>query len=477
MIYGANGEPITMTKARAARQIRARFDAAQTDRHNARHWANADALSADAAADPATRQRLRDRARYEVANNTYAKGLVQTVARDAVGTGPRLQCLTADNNLNKRIEEDFALWCHAIGYARKLLTMRMARTQDGETFGIMGTNPKISHPVQLDLIALEADRVTDRLLQLPTETEIDGITLDRWGNRIEYRILDRHPGSRLASGMIDEATVYPASAIIHHFRADRPGQNRGIPEITPALPLFAQLRRFTLATLSAAEYAAAMSAVLESDLPAGEESFDDIEALEELEFGRNMITTMPFGWKMNQMRAEHPTTTYREFKREILGEIARCLDVPFNVAAGDSSEYNYASGRLDKQTYYVAVKIDRAHIDHEINDRIFAAWLWEYAHIVGVPSGIDLTQRLPHKWMYDGTEHVDPLKEANAQAVRLANNTTSLADECAREGKDWEEHLAQIAREQARMRELGITRTVPSGAEQIIDEEDYDDAS
>ena len=38
--------------------------------------------------------------------------------------------------------------------------------------------------------------------------------------------------------------------------SDRPGQARGIPDITPALPLFAQLRRFTLAVLAAAETAA-----------------------------------------------------------------------------------------------------------------------------------------------------------------------------------------------------------------------------
>ncbi len=37
------------------------------------------------------------------------------------------------------------------------------------------------------------------------------------------------------------------------------------------------------------------------------------------------------------MHAEQPATTYAEFKREILNEIARCLNMPFNVAAGNSS--------------------------------------------------------------------------------------------------------------------------------------------
>jgi hypothetical protein len=38
---------------------------------------------------------------------------------------------------------------------------------------------------------------------------------------------------------------------------------------------------------------------------------------------------MPGGWKMAQMHAEQPATTYAEFKREILNEIARCLNMPF----------------------------------------------------------------------------------------------------------------------------------------------------
>ena len=46
------------------------------------------------------------------------------------------------------------------------------------------------------------------------------------------------------------------------------------------------------------------------------------------------------------MQAEQPTTTFAEFKHEILNKIARCLNMPFNVGAGNSSGYNYASERL-----------------------------------------------------------------------------------------------------------------------------------
>ena len=74
---------------------------------------------------------------------------------------------------------------------------------------------------------------------------------------------------------------------------------------------------------------------------------------------------------------------------------------------------------------------------------------------------------LPHQWFFDGTEHVDPAKEANAQATRLASNTTTLAAEYARQGKDWETELRQRAKEVALMKELGLTiaQATPAGAQ------------
>jgi capsid protein len=249
----------------------------------------------------------------------------------------------------------------------------------------------------------------------------------------------------------------PAQSMIHWFRADRPGQARGIPDIMPALPLFAQLRRFTLAVIAAAETAADFAGILYTDAPAGGEA-DAAEPFEPIELEQRALVTMPGGWKMSQLQAEQPATTYAEFKKEILNEIARCLNMPFNVAAGNSSGYNYASGRLDHQTYFKAIRVEQAHLECTVLDRILAAWLDEAALIPGfLPAGLGPIGDWSHQWFWDGHEHVDPLKEAQAQATRLANHTTTLAHEYARQGRDWEEALRQRAKELALMQELGLT--------------------
>ena len=124
-------------------------------------------------------------------------------------------------------------------------------------------------------------------------------------------------------------------------------------------------------------------------------------------------------------------------------------------AAGNSSSYNYASGRLDHQTYYKSIRVEQTHCEAAVLDRIFAAWLAE-AVLVYPELDAGLRADAPHQWFWDGTEHVDPAKEANAQAQRLASNTTTLAAEYAAQGKDWEAEIRQRARELALMKELGL---------------------
>ena len=450
------------------RWIRARFDAAQTTKDNARHWGAAEFLSADAEADSHVRKILRTRARYEVQNNSYARGIVSTIANDTVGTGPRLQMLTDSDEVNRRIEHDFTVWAKRIHLPAKLRTIRMARCQDGEAFVILAQNPNLKSNVRLDLQLIEADRVTDDELNVDNAT-VDGIAFDPFGNPKSYKVLKNHPGGT-ASFDLDFKLVR-AEDMIHVFRQDRPEQHRGIPEITSALPLFAHLRRFTLAVVSAAEAAADFAGVLYTDAPANGEA-DAVEAMDTIQLERNMLLTMPGGWKMSQVDPKQPVTTYGEFKHEVLNEIARCLNIPYNIAACNSSGYNYASGRLDHQTYYKSLKVDQAFIEETVLDRILERWLREWSLVNREEvDGCDCH----HVWFWDGHEHVDPGKEATAQEKRLANNTTTLAAEYAKQGKDWETELRQRAKEKKLMDELGLTPTEAGPAQNGKEEDEGDE--
>ena len=91
------------------------------------------------------------------------------------------------------------------------------------------------------------------------------------GNPVEYHVLRGHPGEA-AIGFLRDYDRVPAESVIHWFRVRPAGPGRGIPDIMPALPLFAQLRRFTLAVLAAAETAADFAGILYTDAPANGEA-------------------------------------------------------------------------------------------------------------------------------------------------------------------------------------------------------------
>jgi capsid protein len=85
-----------------------------------------------------------------------------------------------------------------------------------------------------------------------------------------------------------------------------------------------------------------------------------------------------------------------------------------------------------------------------------------------------------HQWFWDGHEHVDPSKEANAQATRLSNHTTTLANEYAKQGRDWEAELRQRAKEKQLMVELGLTQAeslTPTEKENDVEDEKTADAA
>ncbi len=436
--------------------IKGRYDSAQTTDENSRHWVNADSLSAKRANSKGVRKILRDRARYEIANNSYAKGMVTTLANDVIGTGPRLQLLGMDDETNNMVEAAFLQWSESIKLCEKMRTMMKSLIGDGESFAVKINNFNLGNPVSLDIRLMEADQITTPFMTpIPSLRRVDGIEFDEFGNPETYHVLRNHPGDSLQFGIRFDRV--PAQNIIHIFKEDRPGQVRGIPEITPALPLYAQLRRFTLATLTAAETAAMYSAVLHTNSGPDTEA-DPIDPMDVIDIERNMMLTLPEGWNMSQFKSEHPTTTYKEFKNEIINEIAVALSMPFNVAAGNSSGYNYASGRLDHQTYFKLIKVYQRFFEREMLDRLFADWVAEASRIPDlIPRSMSvLGSSLPHAWFWDGSEHVDPLRESKAQDMRIRNLTTNYAREYALQGLDWRKQFEQIKREKDTMKEMGI---------------------
>lgn len=489
-ILGPRGEVVSRVQPRRP-HLRARYESAQTTTDNARHWGAVDALSADAANSASVRSTLRKRARYEAANDSYCAGMVRTLANDCVGIGPTLQMQTEDTGLNAWFNREFAVWAKTVNLPCKLRVLRKARCVDGEAFALLRTNPRLRTRVKLDLELVECDRITTPALDALKPNVVDGMLLDDFGDPIEYHMLEGHPGGTAISDAMKYKKV-PAEYVIHWFLAERSEQHRGVPEITASLGRFADHRRFRQATIAAAETAADFAAVAESEMPPGEETYDSSAEFDTIELDKRLMTVLPAGYKLNQVKSEHPPTTYSDFHRVNVAESGRPILMPACVALGDSSGYNYASGRLDFQVYDRGIEVDRSEIeDHILDDRVLVMWVAEALLIPGyVPEAgrallMEQMADAPHRWFWRGRKHVDPAKEATARDTNLRNHSTTLPREYAEAGEDWRANVLQsidaeefIFKERQRRglpipKDQGPTAMTPAPA----DEEEADGAS
>lgn len=468
-------------------RVKAKYDAAQTNYDNQRHWAAADDLSARSANSAHVRRQLRKRSRYEIANNSYARGIVSTLANYTIGSGPSpgLTYMGADlereevSEIASQVGRLFYAWWTEADIPTKLQTAAIAVPQDGEAFFTKFTslNPFWRSPVRLNVRLLEADHFETDSVIAQLGVDESATELDANGEVMAYYVLPNHPGDLFAP--FQTAQRVSARDVYHLFRADRPGQLRGIPWLTPSLGIFAQLRRFVLATLTAAETAADHAAVLEQMAASDDE--DQAEPWERMEIERGAMVTLPAGARLSQFKAEHPNATFEQFVTSMVREAARCVDMPA-VLAIDASKYNYASGRLDLQAFWRTRSAERVLIyERQFLDPLYRDWLDEALLIPDYlpPAFVETVQDWAPIWRWTEAEHVDRSKEANGQATELSNHTTTLAREYARRGLDWEDELKQRARELQLMRELGLTPQQAAPATQQpmpeMPEEDIED--
>ena len=457
--------------------MRARYDAAQTTDDNRRHWRWAEALSADQANSYWVRRILRSRARYEFENNSYLNGQVKTLASDLIGPTPWLQ-VSQPSGTAKAIEARFRQWSRAAKLGKKLRTAKQDKVIDGEGFLVLFNNPKmlVRTGVGLDIRAVPAEHITTPWRRgIITKNAVDGIDFDDAGNPVTYHELRHAPGNTLSILGLETTDPIDADNVVHLFREDRAGQRRGVPEITPAIQNYAELRRYCLAVISAAEIAADLPYVLETDLPLdvdGVATSVDLQAMDTVELEKRMATTLPRGWKLGQAKAEQPTTSFKDFKHEQLGEAARCINMPFNVAAGNSSGYNFASGRLDHQTYDGSLDVERYDIGLDALDQIFFAWLDE-ALLAGIVE-VDGAQEIIHDWRFRPRPHIDPQKNANAIEILWERGHTTDDEIAKDQGVDVEQRYVQLLRQRDRRLALGLPLPgeVDKPAEPIVSDPD-----
>lgn len=472
-LFKSNKSQVSASEPKKTRRIAGKYDAAQEGREDRRHWEYTDNLSPVQANSRAVREKIRRKSRYELDNNGPGKGIVKTYVNDLIGTAPSLTVAIKDRDADAEIiQQKFTKWAKKRHLGKKMRIARQAQLRDGESFAVFHGNKSNAFPIQLDLTCLESEMCQDPTYEVMKDSEyqnVDGIFYDSNRNPVKYRFLKEHPGGLSYHSIQTSFQDYDAKWVHHFFDEERPGQARGVPELSATLLQFANLRRYSKAVLGAAEISAELTGVVETTSNAeDEDGADPLNVGEEIAVNRNTLTTLPMGWKMNAFKPEQPTTTYGDFKKEVLTDVARPLCMPRNKSTGSSADYNYSSGKLDFQAYNRQHKIEQNDLEETFLQKAFELWFEEASNIRGYLPNVDIDD-ITLEWTWDSDEDIDPSKDASANETKLNSNQTNLKEIYARKNKDWRVALLQRAAEIKFCKEHGIDTSTDKKTQQSKD--------
>lgn len=441
-------------------RIEARYDNSLTVDENRRQWWGADYLSAKSANSFQVRRQLRIRSRYEVSNNPYLYGICTSNADDLIGDGPTLEVKTKDKAYNLLVQDLWDEWCREVDLVEKLRTQKLAKSIDGEGFLVLRTLSDMEHPIKIYPVDMEADQVTTLGPGTMMDLWVDGLTLHPvTGRPTAFHVLKHHPGDFYYPPSLNPFQTEQISAkyVLHWFHKFRPGQVRGVPIFTPSLDMFADLRAYRKAVLSASQVAANFTAVGEQEyaLADGDDT-TPLEAFDEVPIDRGMLMMLPPGVKLSPFDPKQPTTTYEQFQEKVLGEAIRPLAYPLNLALGTSQKFNFSSAKLDHINYRQGLRVERRDCERINLIPLFRAW-----HYEGVLSGtIPLLKGLePPRigWHWPAFPSLDVMVDAQADQVKIAAGQTTWQAFWAERGQNWRRVLRQLAIEKKEMERLGLT--------------------
>ena len=462
---------------------------------------------------------LRSRSRDLTRNNGVAAGAHQTLADNIVGVGLRLVANPDYRALGK--DKDWAEeWSTAVeslwrGYAdtpecdaaRQLnfagLTMQVFRGAmlNGEALSLPLWLPDQRSRYATRHQLVEADRLSNPDMRPDSERLRGGIEMDQYGRPLAYFIRRQHPGdwygmfggAAAHSGRWDRIpaeTDWGRRRVLHVHDKERTGQTRGKPILSAILTDFKMLDHYRRTELQAAIVNAMIAAFIETPLDSQSiarmfgadvtsQEFQDYltqrrEYVAPLK-GAAVIPTFP-GDKVQPFTPSRPAAAFQAFCENLQREMGTGIGLPYELMLKDFSKTNYSSARAALLEAWRFFKGRRQWLATYWATPAYELWLEEMVGkgLVAAPGYYENRAAYCRaKWIGAGRGWIDPVKEAQAAGLRLEQNISTLEEECAEQGLDWEEVLEQRAREEQRMKELGLERAAarPGKQPQQDDEE------
>lgn len=460
-----------------------RWEAGKTDRLNETQWLDAKGQSVNTDLSQLVTT-LRARCSLEIARNPIVEGVIMTHVIDTVGDrGPTLQvvCKSAPNYA-KALEDLWRPWWALPDYNRQYSGVELLQLwvrghwPDGEgLMQLVDDEPHDDIPISLALNIMAPRRLATPMGQMGDPSIVMGIKFapgknGRRSGRPQTYYINDEADSQYGAALSLNPDPIPAAQVIHDFVPLEPGQARGAPWLAPCLPVMADLRSYDQAVLDAARLAAANSMALTTKNDAAE----FIEVAGTMEIERNSFNAIPPGYELKEIESNQPTAQYIDYRQERLRELGRVIGMPLMMVLLDSRKHNYSSARFDSQVYQRGIRLFQQRITRRMLNRLVDLVAREGQLRAGLgDNGLRFLRERPqgvlYIWTWPAFPHVDPKKEAEGSEIRLRNRITTISDELADRGRDLDEHIATLKREQEDFKRAGIDYPAASSGKPVPD--------
>ena len=373
----------------------------------------------------------------------------------------------------------------------------------GDVFALFGMKPNNRTPYQTTIRLLEADRISTPDSSGDSEIKnldgggriIDGVEIDREGAVVKYHVASHHP---LAGSITEQITWQPIDAygrdtgapnILHIMVAERPEQRRGVPFVAAEIELLKQFDRYLKSELTANLVASMFSVFLESTEDDGISGLEDVVNADDkvtddeyhYELGPGVVLDLPFGKKVHEVNPTRNNSTFDKYVGAMETVIGSSMEIPKEVLV-KKYESNYTAARAALLDFWRTVRVYRTRFNAAFNQPIYEAFLSEAVATgrIEAPGFFDdpaIRQAwCGCSWMGASMGHVDPLKEVNAAAMRIANNITTQEQEASEyNGNDWAANVRQRRRELEALQEFAALMQSGGETPPPPDDEDEDE--
>lgn len=443
---------------------------------------------------------LRKRARDLYAGGGLARSGPQTLTTSVVGWGiqpkPKIdgdflgmsdeECEEAERGILR----EFRIWaentmCDAERqqnfYGLQSLAF-LSMLMSGDVFALFGMKENRRTPYQTTVRLLEADRICNPDSYGDSESRetdsggriIDGVEIDREGAVIRYYVASRSPisianSSELTWTAVDaygRETGYPN--ILHVMTHERPEQRRGVPFVAAEIEQLKQFTRYMNAELAANVVSSMLTAFIVSAEDDGkfglEDAVNEDEKVTEddiqLELAPGAVYNLPPGKRIETVNPLRSNAQFEAFVNTCIMTIASSMGIPKEVLV-KKYETNYTAARAALLDFWRTVRVYRTRFNSGFNQPVYEQWLSEAVAMgrINAPGFFDdpaVRQAwCGCLWMGASMGHVDPLKEVNAAAARIANCITTQEQEASEyNGNNWDEIVKQRRKEVAELGEF-----------------------